>query len=94
MKKFGSGAVRDHEEQARFDLIPVESLHRLALIYGEGAKKYGDRNWKKGLPTADVLNHAFMHYTEWRKGNTDEDHLAKIAWAMFTLIWNEEHDIH
>jgi glutamine cyclotransferase len=32
----------------RFDLIPEEMETGLARHYGEGAKKYADRNWEKG----------------------------------------------
>ena len=33
---------------ARFDLIPTRPLWLLAELYGQGAKKYADNNWRKG----------------------------------------------
>ena len=32
----------------RYDLIPVEPLRLLAELYGKGALKYDDDNWRKG----------------------------------------------
>jgi len=84
---FDTGYKRDHVEQARFDLIPMEILYRLALIYGEGARKYGDYNWQKGSPWSDVLNHAMKHFQEWREGDFSEDKLAKVIWGFVTLAW-------
>ncbi|MCH7994117.1 MAG: hypothetical protein IIB57_06700, partial [Planctomycetes bacterium] len=50
-QKFQTGSVRDDNEgKPRYDLITPIGLHRLAMHYANGAKKYGDRNWEKGQP--------------------------------------------
>ncbi len=86
-----SNLKRDHIEESRYDLIPLDCLRELALIYAEGARKYGIGEWKSGLEPSDTLNHAFEHLRQYQNGNRDENHLAKIAWAMFTLMWYNLH---
>ena len=59
LKKFKSGSLRSTDADGeRFDLISPFGLVRLAKVYAEGAKKYGDRNWELGQPTDEILNHA------------------------------------
>lgn len=88
---FESGAVRD-EVKPRYDLIPLEGLRRLALIYDEGAKKYGDYNWHKGMPISDTINHAVEHLYRYLAGDITEDHLPKVAWAMFAVMYYEKNN--
>jgi len=91
MKTFESGAVRGTGcMNARYDLINPVALRRLAETYAEGAKKYGDSNWQKGIPSPDLLNHAITHIEAWRNGDTSEDHLAHAAWNLCTLMYTEE----
>lgn len=61
---FSSGASSSGMKP-RYDLIPTWALRRIAQRFGEGAIKYGEDNWKKGL-TDDVfiidrINHATEH---------------------------------
>ena len=91
LKRFKSGSVRTTDaDDHRFDLVSPFGLFRLAKIYAEGAKKYGDRNWELGQPIGDVLNHAERHLQMWKKGDRSEDHLAKVAWGMFAIMHYEE----
>ncbi len=80
----------------RFDLIPVEPLEELARLYGEGAKKYAEDNWRKGyswkLSFAAMMRHAWLW---WRGEKKDKQlkihHLACVCWHAFTLMWFEIH---
>jgi hypothetical protein len=80
----------------RFDLIPVEPLEELARVYGKGAQKYADDNWRKGyswkLSFGAMMRHAWLF---WRGEFIDKDtgchHLACVAWHCFTLMWFEKH---
>jgi nucleoside 2-deoxyribosyltransferase len=85
----------------RFDLIPVEPLEELARVYGRGAMKYADDNWRRGydwkLSFGALMRHAWAF---WRGESIDAEtgrhHLACAAWHCFTLMWFErykpEHD--
>lgn len=83
--EFPSGAVRDESEILRYDLIPTEVLDALAEVFTEGAKKYGDRNWEKGLSLASTFNHLMKHLIKWSIGKTDEPHLEH-ALANLAMI--------
>lgn len=90
-QEFPSGMVRDTQDgKPRFDLIPVESLHRLADLYARGAEKYGDNNWVKGQPFSRAYASLFRHLIQWREGDKSEDHIAAVAWNAFALMYYEE----
>lgn len=85
--RFESGAVRGTDSNGtRFDLISPVALEALAETYAEGAAKYGDNNWLKGIPTSDLLNHALRHLNMWQRGDTSEPHLAHAAWNVLAMI--------
>jgi hypothetical protein len=95
---FDTGAVRDKqvagskESQfpARYDLVSPIGLRRVAETYGEGAQKYSDHNWRKGMPFSVTANHALAHIVSWLMGDQSEDHLAHAAWNLFALMHFEE----
>ena len=88
---FDSGAQRDSREgKGRYDLIPNTALRRLALTYEAGAKKYGERNWEKGMPVSRFLDSALRHINQHIEGKHDEDHLAQAMWNIAGAIHMEE----
>lgn len=89
-KTFESGAVREEIKGVRYDLISPVGLRRLAETYHEGAMKYGDWNWTKGMPVSDVLNHVLAHLVAYLGGDASEDHLAHAAWGLFAAMHFEE----
>lgn len=88
---FESGAKRDSTMQPCWADIPFDTLRRLALIYTEGHKRYGAKNWCKGIPYSDTVNHMLEHLYKYMSGDRTEDHLAKVAWGCFTMMWLDEH---
>ena len=49
---FGSGAVRDmHEGKGRMDLLPWAAIMEVSKHCENGAKKYGEHNVDRGIPT-------------------------------------------
>jgi hypothetical protein len=89
-ESFALGAVRDvQDDKPRYDLIPPKSLLRLAMHYTRGARKYGDRNYEKGIPNSRTLASLMRHVEAYRLHDTAEDHLAAIAWNAFTLMFFE-----
>jgi hypothetical protein len=91
LTQFPTGAVRSTDaDSVRFDLITPIGLRRLAETCAEGAKKYGDHNWQKGIPASVMLNHAIRHLYLYLAGNRDEDHLAHAAWNVLGVCHFEE----
>jgi hypothetical protein len=81
----------------RYDLIPAEPLRQLALVYGAGAKKYDDDNWRKGYNWRLSLGAMMRHAWSWVRGEKYDpecselagqpvSHLAQVAWHAFTLL--------
>jgi hypothetical protein len=62
LARFATGAVRGTDADGeRWDLITPIGLRRLAETCAEGAAKYGEHNWQKGIPASVMLNHAIRH---------------------------------
>jgi hypothetical protein len=89
----------------RFGLIPVEPLTELARIYGRGARKYSDDNWRRGYDWALSFDALQRHTWQFWGGesidackpdcppdctqHTNLHHLACATWHCFTLMWFE-----
>lgn len=90
-REFETGAVRDMETgKGRFDLLPACAVARLARHYENGAIKYEDRNWEKGIPISVMMDSALRHMFKYLDGQTDEDHLVAAAWNIMGAMWTEE----
>jgi len=88
---FSTGAVRSKDaEGARFDLVSPIGLRRVAETCREGADKYGDYNWEKGMPINDLLNHALQHIYNYLSGDRSEDHLGHAGWGLMAAMHSEE----
>jgi hypothetical protein len=89
--RYGSGAVRSSDaELTRYDLITPIGLAAVAAACAEGAKKYSDYNWEKGMPANDMLNHAIRHIYLFLSGDRSEDHLGHAAWNVMGAIHSLE----
>jgi len=89
--KFGTGAVRsDSVEEFRYDLVSPIGLREVARACAEGAEKYGDWNWEKGMPVHDLLNHAIAHIYGFLSGDRSEPHLGHAAWNLLAAIHSHE----
>jgi hypothetical protein len=75
---------------ARFSLIPAGFLWALAEHYGQGAKKYSDRNWERGYKWSLSLDAHSRHLNQWLLGETNDsetgsNHLVAAAWHLIAL---------
>lgn len=90
-REFNTGAVRDMAEgKGRCDLLPACAILRLARHFENGAKKYNDRNWEKGIPIHSFIDSAIRHLMKYLDGWDDEDHLCAAAWNCMCAMWTEE----
>ena len=55
--------------------------------FEEGAKKYGEYNWQKGIPTHCYIDSAVRHYLKWLRGDNDEPHDRAFVWNILCCIW-------
>jgi len=94
-QEFPTGAMRDTQHgKGRYDLVLSLShtLYRLARHFENGAVKYGDDNWRKGLPLRRFLDSAFRHVGKFAAGEDDEDHLIAAIWNLCCLC-ETQHEI-
>lgn len=63
----------------------------VAKHYEEGAKKYGENNWQKGMPTWCYIDSAIRHYLKWLRGDTDEPHDRAFVWNIMCCIWEVDY---
>ena len=66
-------------------------LLEVAKHFEEGAKKYGDNNWQKGIPVRCYIDSAVRHYLKLRRGDEDEPHDRAFAWNILCGIWTCAH---
>lgn len=59
--------------------------------FEEGAKKYGENNWQKGLPVNCYLDSAIRHYLKYRRGDKDEPHDRAFVWNLMCCIWEVDY---
>lgn len=86
-QEFETGARRDiQEDKVRYDLLPLLALKRWATHMANGAKKYGERNWEKGIPISRYYASAFRHLMQWAEGCTKEDHLSAVLFNIGGII--------
>ena len=68
-----------------------EGLHDMFLEvskhFEEGAKKYGEYNWQKGIPVRCYIDSAVRHYLKWLRGDKDEPHDRAFVWNILCCIW-------
>lgn len=66
-------------------------LLEVSKHFEEGAAKYGERNWQKGIPKSSYIDSAVRHYLKWLRGDDDERHDRAFVWNIICLIWTHEH---
>ena len=77
--------VRDmHDGKGRMDLLPWAAIIEVSKHCEAGAKKYGEHNVDKGIPTSSLCDSAARHLAKYLDGQTDENHLVAAAW---NLLW-------
>lgn len=68
-----------------------DDLLKISLRFEEGSYKYGDENWKKGIPTSVYIDSGIRHYFKHRRGDTDESHRIAFLWNIMCCIWTCKH---
>ena len=89
-REFDTGAVRDMQEgKGRMDLLPWAAIMEVAKHCENGAKKYGEHNVDKGIPTHSLCDSAARHLAKFMDGWDDEPHLLAAAWNLLWAIQME-----
>lgn len=67
------------------------AMLELAKHYEDGAQKYAERNWEKGIPLHSFMDSGVRHYLKFLRGDTDEPHDRAFLWNLIGAIWTHEH---
>lgn len=70
------------------------AMMRLARHYENGATKYADRNWEKGLPISRCFDSGVRHMQRYIDGDRSEDHLAAAIWNFLAILHYKEYKFY
>lgn len=76
------------------DLIFAKAMMDLSVHYKNGALKYAERNWEKGLPVHSFIDSAIRHLCKEMLGWDDEPHDIAVMWNLYGAIWTLQHYPH
>lgn len=83
-KAFPMGVVDTKQRMAN-------TLLEVSKHYEDGAKKYAERNWEKGINLHCYIDSGVRHYLKWLRGDTDEPHDRAFVWNMLGALWTQKH---
>ena len=90
-RQFPTGAVRDFATgKGRFDLLPPRAMREVAIHYEQGAVKYGENNYLKGIKLSVFLDSGIRHAFKVLEGLHDERHDRAAAWNMLAFLETAE----
>jgi hypothetical protein len=90
------GGFKADDGKSRVDLIPPDVLIELGKLYGLGAKKYADDNWKIGIEYKRVYAALLRHIYKWWAGEEldqidGQHHLDSVIWCAVALRYYQLH---
>lgn len=59
----------------------------LSIHYEQGARKYEERNWEKGMNCHCFIDSALRHGMKFLRGDDDEPHGRAFMWNLLGVIW-------
>ena len=80
----------------RMDLLPPEGLLAISRVFGFGASKYADHNWRRGYEWGKSYGALQRHLNAFWSGDTydeesGEPHLAHAGFHVLALLtWLQE----
>lgn len=94
LEMFASHWDDGHTKASIYDIIVQRNctmLLEVAIHFEEGAKKYGDNNWQKGIPVRCYIDSGVRHYLKFLRGDKDEPHDRAFCWNIMCAIWTCKH---
>lgn len=76
----------ESSDQNISDMLLDVSVH-----FEDGAVKYGENNWQKGIPVHCYIDSAVRHYLKYTRGDEDEPHERAFVWNLLCCIWTVKH---
>ena len=73
------------------EIAMPELMLDVSQHFENGALKYGERNWEKGIPISRYIDSGLRHLMKVLRGDMDEDHAAAFIWNCMCAAWTMEH---
>lgn len=70
---------------------PITTLLEVSKHFEEGAIKYNENNWRKGINAKNYVDSAVRHYLKWLRDDDDESHDKAVAWNIMCCIYTCKH---
>lgn len=83
-------ALREFSDVA-YDGSADTMILEVAKHFEDGANKYGEHNWQKGIPANCYIDSAVRHYLKWSRGDQDEPHDRAFVWNILCCIWEVDY---
>lgn len=68
----------------------ITAILEVSKQYEEGAIKYSDRNWEKGIPVHCYIDSAIRHFLKYLRADEDEHHDRAFIWNILGAMWTHE----
>lgn len=84
--------IKHDSGKPRISLLPLKAIEQVMIVGEMGAKKYGDHNYRGGMPVSKFINAGFRHAFLGFMGGEDKDkesglpHLAHAAWNFLAAL--------
>ena len=79
------GAVKIFSIRSKIDTFTA--FLEVSKHYEDGCRKYGERNWEKGIPLHCFIDSAVRHYLKFLRGDDDEPHDRAFLWNILGALW-------
>ena len=82
---------------ARLGLLPVDALLEVATLYGNGAAKYSEHNWRRGYEWSKSYDALMRHALAFWNGEDNDpemttSHMASVVFhALALMTFTKEH---
>lgn len=64
-----------------------EAFLELSKHFELGCNKYGENNWRKGIPIKSYIDSSIRHYIKYVNEEDDENHRVACLWNLVCCIW-------
>lgn len=82
-------AIAHYSQAVHVDLPKL--MLDVAKHFENGALKYGEHNWQKGIPVSRYIDSALRHLMKDCCGMSDENHEAAFVWNLMCAAWTMAH---
>lgn len=90
-QKKATEGTRLNKGKPRVSLIFSDAILEVAKVGTQGAEKYDDHNWRKGMKWSFMMDASLRHLLKYNNGRRKDEesnlsHLSHAAWNILALL--------